>query len=111
MGRYWVYILASKKNGVLYAGVTNNLAARVVQHRNGEGSKFAKKYWALRLVYAQPLDDVNEAIAAEKRLKKWKRAWKVELIEREKSRLERFNGRSRIGAMGAFRDDNIGRSA
>jgi putative endonuclease len=63
--------------------VTNNLAARVTQHRNGEGSKFAKKYWALRLVYAQPFEDVNEAIAAEKRLKKWKRIWKVALIERE----------------------------
>jgi putative endonuclease len=66
MKLYWVYILASKKHGVLYTGVTNNLAARVMQHRNGEGSKFAKKYWALRLVYAQPFEDVNEAIAAEK---------------------------------------------
>jgi putative endonuclease len=87
MKLYWVYILASKRNGVLYTGVTNNLAARVLQHRNGDGSRFAKKYWALRLVYTQPFDDVNEAIAAEKRLKKWKRVWKVELIERENQQI------------------------
>ncbi len=83
MERYWVYILASKKDGVLYTGVTNNLAARIHQHRNGGGSRFAKKYHVMRLVYAQPFEDVNEALAAEKRLKKWRRAWKVELIERD----------------------------
>jgi putative endonuclease len=83
MDRYWVYILANKKDGVLYTGVTSNLAARVFQHRSGEGSRFAKKYHALRLVYAASFGDVNEALAAEKRLKKWRRVWKVELIERD----------------------------
>ncbi len=79
---YWVYILASKKDGVLYMGVTNNLAARVQQHRTGTGSQFAKKYYARRLVYAEAFADVNEALAAEKRLKKWQRRWKIGLIER-----------------------------
>ncbi len=79
---YWVYILASKKDSVLYTGVTNNLPARVQQHRDGSGSGFAKKYFALRLVYAESFGDVNEALAAEKRLKKWRRQWKIELIER-----------------------------
>jgi putative endonuclease len=82
MERYWVYIPASRKNGVLYMGVTNNLTARISQHRSGEGSQFAKKYHALRLVYAAAFNDVHEALAAEKRLKKWRRTWKIELIER-----------------------------
>ena len=63
----WVYILASKRNGTLYAGVTANLAARMVQHRKGRGSKFAGRYGVLRLVHAEHFERIDEAIAARKR--------------------------------------------
>ena len=79
---YYVYILASGRNGTLYVGVTANLAQRIWQHRNGEGSKFVAKYDVCRLVHAEAFADVNEAIAREKAIKKWRRAWKLELIER-----------------------------
>ncbi len=80
---YYVYILTNRKHGTLYTGVTNNLAGRVDLHRRGLGSEFVKKYSLYRLVYAEPLDDVSEAIAYEKRLKKWKRVWKIRLIEKQ----------------------------
>ncbi len=79
---YYVYILASGRNGTLYVGVTANLAQRIWQHRNGEGSKFAAKYGVDHLVHAEAFADVNEAIAREKAIKKWRRAWKLELVER-----------------------------
>jgi len=79
--RYYVYILASGKNGTLYIGVTNALAHRVQQHRDGIGSAFTRKYGVTRLVYAAPFDDIEAAIAHEKRVKRWRRAWKVQLIE------------------------------
>ena len=79
---YYVYILASGRNGTLYVGVTANLAQRIWQHRNGEGSKFAAKYGVDHLVHAEAFVDVNEAIAREKAIKKWRRAWKLELVER-----------------------------
>jgi putative endonuclease len=82
-GRYYVYILASGRNGVLYTGVTNALAQRVQQHRDGDGSAFTRRYNITRLVYAAPFDDIEAAIAHEKRLKRWRRAWKVQLIEAE----------------------------
>ncbi|WP_257548660.1 GIY-YIG nuclease family protein [Sphingopyxis sp. DBS4] len=78
---YHVYVLASGRNGTLYTGVTGDLARRMGQHRNGEGSKFAAKYGVDRLVHAEAFSDVNEAIAREKAIKKWRRAWKLELIE------------------------------
>ena len=78
---YWVYILASRKHGTLYIGVTNDIARRVWEHRAGKGSEFAKKYAVHRLVYAEPHDDVRNAIQREKNLKEWKRAWKIALIE------------------------------
>ncbi|MGV3730685.1 MAG: GIY-YIG nuclease family protein [Sphingopyxis sp.] len=80
---YHVYILASGRNGTLYTGMTAHLSERIWQHRNGEGSKFASKYGVHRLVHAEAFADVNEAIAREKAIKKWRRAWKLELIERE----------------------------
>lgn len=80
---YHVYILASGRNGTLYTGVTAHLARRMWQHRNGEGSKFAAKYGVDRLVYAEAFADVNEAISREKAIKKWRRPWKLELIERD----------------------------
>jgi len=79
---YYVYILASARNGTLYVGVTNDLARRVFEHRNDLIGGFTKKYGVHVLVYYEVFGDVYAAIQREKRLKKWKRAWKVELIER-----------------------------
>ena len=78
---YFVYILASGLGGTLYVGVTNNLARRIWQHRTGTGSQFTAKYDVHRLVYVAQFDDVEQAILTEKRLKRWKRGWKVRLIE------------------------------
>lgn len=78
---YFVYILASRKHGTLYIGVTNDLARRIFEHREGIASKFTKKYHVHRLVYAEEYREVIEAIAREKAMKEWKRAWKVQLIE------------------------------
>ena len=80
---YYVYILASRRHGTLYIGVTNSLRKRLAQHRSGEGSSFVKAYGVHRLVYAESYDRPDEAINREKQLKRWKRDWKVELIERE----------------------------
>lgn len=80
---YHVYILASARNGTLYTGVTGHLAQRIWQHRNGEGSHFAKRYGVTRLVHVEAFADPNDAIAREKAIKKWRRAWKLELIERD----------------------------
>ena len=80
---YHVYILASRRHRTLYIGVTNNLAKRLEQHRNGEGSSFVKTYRVFHLVYAESYERPDEAIAREKQLKRWKRDWKIELIERE----------------------------
>jgi len=77
----YVYIMASKKNGTLYIGVTNDLVHRISQHRCGEGSAFARKYGIRRLVHVEPFEDISTAIAREKQIKNWKRAWKVNLIE------------------------------
>jgi putative endonuclease len=77
-----VYILASKPNGTLYVGVTTDLARRVDAHRSGVVGGFTKKYGIERLVYFELHDDILEAIQREKRLKKWNRAWKIELIEK-----------------------------
>ena len=78
----WVYLLASKKNGTLYVGVTRSLSRRVGEHRDGQGSEFASRYGALRLVYAELFNNPDEAIAHEKRVKRWRRSWKIALIER-----------------------------
>jgi putative endonuclease len=77
----WVYILASRHRGTLYIGVTSDIARRAWQHRDGSGSEFAARYGATRLVYVERHDRIEDAIAREKALKKWRRAWKVELIE------------------------------
>ena len=78
---YWVYILASERNGTLYVGVTNDLARRVQEHRKGVVPGFTRTYGVTRLVHAGPHDDIRIAIEREKRLKKWRRAWKLALIE------------------------------
>ncbi len=76
-----VYILASKPNGTLYIGVTSDLLKRLHEHRSGAVDGFTKKYGVHRLVYYELVGDMLAAIAREKQLKKWNRAWKLELIE------------------------------
>jgi len=76
-----VYILASKKNGTLYIGVTSDLIKRIWQHKHKVVSGFTEQYEVSRLVYFEQLDDMENAIIREKVLKKWNRAWKVRLIE------------------------------
>jgi putative endonuclease len=73
MKTYYVYILASKRNGTLYIGITNDLARRVYEHKSGLIKGFTKKYSVNKLVYFESTNDVNAAILREKRLKKWKR--------------------------------------
>ncbi len=80
---YYVYILANRKSGTLYVGVTNNLARRLYEHVNGLTKGFTKKYDVHRLVYFELTSDVTSAIAREKQLKNWKREWKIALIEKE----------------------------
>ncbi|WP_070157667.1 GIY-YIG nuclease family protein [Sphingobium phenoxybenzoativorans] len=77
----WVYILASRYRGTLYIGVTANIAARAYQHKTGIGADFTRKYGVTLLVYAEQHATIEEAIAREKALKKWKRDWKFRLIE------------------------------
>jgi putative endonuclease len=79
---YFVYILASRRNGTLYIGVTNNLARRHYEHKEGVTRGFTKKYGVTRLVHYGSFGDIGAAIAREKALKHWRRAWKLELIER-----------------------------
>ena len=79
--QFYVYILASKPNGTLYLGVTSNLVQRVWQHKNNVVEGFTDKYDVKRLVYYEIHDDWESAITREKQMKKWKRAWKIRLIE------------------------------
>ena len=83
MKTYFVYIMASKKNGTLYIGMTSNLIRRVYEHKDDMHDGFTKKYGVHMLVYYEHMTDVNGAIAREKQLKKWKRQWKINLIEKE----------------------------
>ncbi|RDI61874.1 GIY-YIG nuclease family protein [Microvirga subterranea] len=80
--RYAVYILASRKNGTLYIGVTGNLPQRMEQHKALAVPGFTRRYRVTTLVYVERYADVTEAIAREKQLKGWNRAWKIRLIER-----------------------------
>ncbi|NHZ87083.1 MAG: GIY-YIG nuclease family protein [Planctomycetia bacterium] len=80
---YYVYILASKRNGTLYTGVTNNLERRVYEHKNKLVKGFTKKYNVHKLVYYEETNEVNAALLYEKRIKKWNRAWKIRLIEKD----------------------------
>jgi putative endonuclease len=77
-----VYIMTNKPSGTLYIGVTSNLAARVCQHRNGNGSDFCKRYGL------EPHDRITNAIAREKTLKAWQRAWKLNLIAKANPKWE-----------------------
>ncbi|MCG7393600.1 GIY-YIG nuclease family protein [Microvirga sp. ACRRW] len=78
---YAVYILASRKNGTLYIGVTGNPLQRMEQHKSLAIAGFTRRYGVTRLVYVEWYDDIHEAIAREKQLKGWNRAWKIKLIE------------------------------
>jgi len=83
MGNCFVYILASQKNGTLYVGVTNDLVRRVYEHKNDLVKGFTSKYRVHCLVYYEQAVDIRSAITREKRIKKWNRKWKMELIEAE----------------------------
>jgi len=80
---YYVYILASERNGTLYIGFTNDLKRRIFEHRNNLIDGFTKKYKVHSLVYYEETNDVNSAIEREKILKTWNRHWKTNLIEKE----------------------------
>jgi putative endonuclease len=83
MKTYFVYIMASKKNGTLYIGMTNDLIRRVWQHKNNAHDGFTQKYGVHRLVWYEAHREVTEAIQREKQMKKWRRQWKIDLIEQE----------------------------
>lgn len=79
---YFVYILASQRNGTLYTGMTNDLSRRMWEHKNGYVKGFTDKYRVKSLVWFENHTNVYRAIYREKRIKKWRRDWKLELIER-----------------------------
>jgi len=82
--QYFVYILASKKNGTLYIGVTNSIERRAEEHKNKFNSNsFTEKYNVNLLVYYETFQYIDDAILREKQLKKWNRQWKINLIEEE----------------------------
>jgi putative endonuclease len=78
---FYVYLLASKKHGTLYLGVTNDIVRRVFQHRTKATGGFTARYDVNKLVWFEVYDDVITAITREKELKKWRRDWKIRLIE------------------------------
>jgi len=80
MNQYYVYILASKKNGTLYIGVTGDLVKRVYEHKQNDIEGFTEQYNVHNLVYYEIYKDVNEAILREKQMKKWNRQWNINLI-------------------------------
>ena len=80
---YYVYLLASRKDGSLYLGVTNDLIRRVFEHRSKTTRGFTSRYNITKLVWFEIYDDPISAITREKEVKKWRRAWKVALIEKE----------------------------
>jgi len=83
MKLYYVYILASRRNGTLYTGVTNDLVRRTWSHQDGEVEGFTKRYGVKMLVYYEAHHDIRDAIRREKQIKAWKRQWKINLIEKE----------------------------
>ncbi len=79
---YYVYILASKRNGTLYVGITNNLSRRIYEHKSSVNESFTKKYKVYNLVYYEETSDIESALTREKQLKNWQRKWKLDLIEK-----------------------------
>ena len=82
---YYVYMLARRRNGTLYTGVTSDIIGRILKHKNEVFEGFAKRYGVYILVWLEVHGDVNTAIAREKQIKGWNRAWKIRLIEKENS--------------------------
>ncbi|MDH4330519.1 MAG: GIY-YIG nuclease family protein [Candidatus Moranbacteria bacterium] len=82
---YCVYILTNRKNGTLYIGVTGNLQKRIWEHKNKSVKGFTSKYCCDKLVYFEQTENVISALNREKQIKKWKRAWKVSLVEEDNS--------------------------
>ena len=80
--QFFVYIMTNKKNGTLYIGVSNNLSARVWEHKQNISEGFTKKYSLYSLVYFEQYTDIRLAIEREKQMKKWRRKWKLQLIEK-----------------------------
>jgi len=85
---YYVYIIASRRDGAIYLGVTNNLVRRIYEHRTKAVPGFTSKYNITQLVWFEVYDDPISAITREKELKKWKRGWKVQLIEMDNPKCE-----------------------
>jgi len=83
MKTFHVYIMASRKDGPIYIGITSDLVRRVYQHKNEVYEGFTKRYNIKRLVYVEEYNNFDEAVTREKQLKKWNRAWKIELIEKD----------------------------
>lgn len=79
----YFYLLASRKHGTLYAGCTTDLPKRVWEHREGVAPGFTRTYGVKRLVYFETYDDISDAIVRERRVKEWRRDWKIQLIEKE----------------------------
>ncbi|MBW8813728.1 MAG: GIY-YIG nuclease family protein [Caulobacterales bacterium] len=80
---YWVYIAASRAHGTLYVGVTNSLERRIAEHKAREAAGFTRRHGVDRLVFFRGFGEVTEAIRFEKQLKRWRRAWKIRLIEED----------------------------
>ncbi len=89
----YVYILASRKGGTLYVGMTSDLARRIEEHRRGEGSIFTAKYAVARLVWFETFEWITQAIVREKTIKKWPRQWKMNLIEETNSHWQDIRSR------------------
>jgi putative endonuclease len=79
----YVYIVASRRNGTIYLGVTSDLPQRIYQHRNGQADGFSKRYGCKMLVWYSAFDDIQDARARELQMKKWKRSWKLQVIEEQ----------------------------
>lgn len=79
----WVYMVTNRPRGMLYVGVMADLARRAWEHRTGAIAGFTKRYGLRRLVYAEPYEDILDAITREKQIKEWQRAWKIRLIEEQ----------------------------
>ncbi|MBN2019583.1 MAG: GIY-YIG nuclease family protein [Sedimentisphaerales bacterium] len=82
MGEHYVYILASKRKGTLYVGMARDLGKRVVRHKSKRANQFAAKYDVKKLVYYEKYKSLEEAVKREKQVKKWRREWKIQMIEK-----------------------------
>jgi len=82
MHKYYVYILSNKRNGTLYIGLTNDIERRISEHKSKTYKGFTLKYDVNKLVYFEELESYNDAVTREKQLKKWRRIWKLSLIEK-----------------------------